>query len=733
MAGYTRQDVLDNISPTKVARAGDINSEFDALDAAFHGTTGHNHSGGTGQGARINLNGSVTGMLPNENLADMPVRTFKGRTVSAGEGAPQDILRLEVTPRDFGGVPGGVVNASAAVQAMFDYIKTANDAGNPVIGVIDGTYGLSSGVYIRGTGTIIRGLSRRVGGFKSLSPDGFVRVGDSRTFPVSNPGGVILKDLLFDANYIGDVCLWWSYRCNGPASEGCRFRGGVFAGLFVDLDVTQGHLVNPSFQLCGKTTAGVRDTIADAVFCLGNISILGGTVNGTSGVGIRAQGSANNPYGDISIIEELHVGFEIERFTSCYDEFILVESQRVAAPILGTVTGTFQRGETITGATSGATGEYWDTITTELGTQTMRMRNIVGTFQTESISGGTSSASTTITSITLGAQNQGGRGDIRVGGSTHYIENPGDYAGQDGTPISRNNGPAFTARGEKSLLSVEWFTKSMFRKIEWGFSAEHDAQIAITGGNDASAQADGVEPARFGLARTTSEGNGTAKIAVRHWPQVLKSVGNALTSGEEKTPYRSWSGLVSTGPRFGSPARLGVTTPNMKLIATPVDGSTAALPSVGTSSGGVLSAAGGRVTWTGDGIAVGGKGFNFQWTPPAAAVNRKLAVVMTASLEQVGAVFGGTDQLPSPRVQVESSSGTHIWPEMVSSTLSQDVPAPGAGNESEVFTCTVMFEPLDTTPVVISCSFSTRTEPSDDKIHVSSVDIFCVDDDTLGL
>jgi len=44
-----------------------LNSALDTFDATFHGSTGHDHSGGTGEGPKISLTGSVSGILPFAN------------------------------------------------------------------------------------------------------------------------------------------------------------------------------------------------------------------------------------------------------------------------------------------------------------------------------------------------------------------------------------------------------------------------------------------------------------------------------------------------------------------------------------------------------------------------------------------------------------------------------------------------------------------------------------------
>lgn len=66
MAGYTRQSAAD-IIPTAVVRAAPLNAEFDQLDSAFSGATGHTHDGTTGNGPKLPLTSAISGVLPIAN------------------------------------------------------------------------------------------------------------------------------------------------------------------------------------------------------------------------------------------------------------------------------------------------------------------------------------------------------------------------------------------------------------------------------------------------------------------------------------------------------------------------------------------------------------------------------------------------------------------------------------------------------------------------------------------
>lgn len=66
MTGYTRQSSAE-INPLEPIAAQPLTDEFDALQTAFGGISGHTHDGSTGSGPKINLTTSVSGVLPVAN------------------------------------------------------------------------------------------------------------------------------------------------------------------------------------------------------------------------------------------------------------------------------------------------------------------------------------------------------------------------------------------------------------------------------------------------------------------------------------------------------------------------------------------------------------------------------------------------------------------------------------------------------------------------------------------
>lgn len=66
MAGYTRQSAA-SMTTGSVMTAAIFNAEYNQLQAAFDASSGHNHDGSAGGGAKINLASSITGTLAIAN------------------------------------------------------------------------------------------------------------------------------------------------------------------------------------------------------------------------------------------------------------------------------------------------------------------------------------------------------------------------------------------------------------------------------------------------------------------------------------------------------------------------------------------------------------------------------------------------------------------------------------------------------------------------------------------
>lgn len=65
-AGYTRQSAAE-IQTGEIVEAAPLNAEFNQIQSAFSGTIGHSHDGTVGEGPKVSLTSSVTGVLPVAN------------------------------------------------------------------------------------------------------------------------------------------------------------------------------------------------------------------------------------------------------------------------------------------------------------------------------------------------------------------------------------------------------------------------------------------------------------------------------------------------------------------------------------------------------------------------------------------------------------------------------------------------------------------------------------------
>jgi hypothetical protein len=121
MAGYTRNDSLNNIADGNIINAADLDGEFDALVAAFHAATGHVHDGTAANGAPITKVGpaqdvvvSSSAVTPKTtNTMDLGSGTFQYKDLFIDGTANIDSLTL---------------TSGATVTAVLDEDNMASDS-----------------------------------------------------------------------------------------------------------------------------------------------------------------------------------------------------------------------------------------------------------------------------------------------------------------------------------------------------------------------------------------------------------------------------------------------------------------------------------------------------------------------------------------------------------------------------------------------------------------------------
>ena len=140
MAGYSRQDTLNNIANGNVIDADDFDAEYNALEGAFNATTGHAHDGTAGEGAPIVVTGPSQQFEYNANalqpaagqtsldigLTNLPFDNIFVNTVRAGANK-----RVTITDNEYD-VSSGNLHVDVAADILLDTdsgIVTLQDGG----------------------------------------------------------------------------------------------------------------------------------------------------------------------------------------------------------------------------------------------------------------------------------------------------------------------------------------------------------------------------------------------------------------------------------------------------------------------------------------------------------------------------------------------------------------------------------------------------------------------------
>ena len=118
MAGYTRQDLANNISNGNVIDADDLDNEFNAIDAAFNNSTGHTHDGTAENGSPITVLGPVQDIVATTTL----LRPKTTDTVSLGT----DTLRYKDLFLEGNADVDGTVNVEGAATLQDTLAVTSN-------------------------------------------------------------------------------------------------------------------------------------------------------------------------------------------------------------------------------------------------------------------------------------------------------------------------------------------------------------------------------------------------------------------------------------------------------------------------------------------------------------------------------------------------------------------------------------------------------------------------------
>mgnify|MGYP001351885841 CR=1 FL=1 len=128
MAGYTRQATA-NIVTGAVIDAADFNSEYNAIEAAFNGTTGHSHDGTAGNGPPIESMGPANDLVVTSSVVRPKTDDtydFGTSTIEWKDGFFDGTLRTDILTVDETSTFTGNVTASADLDVAGNLSVTGN-------------------------------------------------------------------------------------------------------------------------------------------------------------------------------------------------------------------------------------------------------------------------------------------------------------------------------------------------------------------------------------------------------------------------------------------------------------------------------------------------------------------------------------------------------------------------------------------------------------------------------
>lgn len=163
MAGYIRQDVTNNIADGNIINASDFDNEYNAIEAAFHASTGHTHDGTAAEGAPITKIGptqdvvaSASALTPKtDNTIDLGSSILEYKDLWIDGTANIDSLVADTADINAGTIDGVTIGGSSAGAGTFTTVNaTTVDTTNIEVTSLKAKDGTAAGSISNGTGIV---------------------------------------------------------------------------------------------------------------------------------------------------------------------------------------------------------------------------------------------------------------------------------------------------------------------------------------------------------------------------------------------------------------------------------------------------------------------------------------------------------------------------------------------------------------------------------------------------
>ena len=446
MAGYTRQSSATIIAGANVT-AAIFNAEFNQLQSAFNGTTGHGHTGGTGDGPKLLLTGaaSISGILPLDNGG-----TGYGTRIEAYDN-------FHVIGSDI--AVGSTVDLSTSDG---DYIEITGTGGTVTsFGTCDN--GVKRTLYFSGASNTITH-----NGTSLICPNGVnmtVKAGEQLVVRSLGSGNWIIELLMKNSSAaLGNLVL---------AADKLPYMSSTTAMSLADLTTFGRSLIDDTDAATARTTLGLG-TISTQDS--NNVSISGGAITGITDLAVADGGTGASTAANARTNLGLVIGTDVQAYDSGLAALAAFNTNGL---LVQTANNTFV-GRTLTGTANEITVTNGDGVS---GAPTLSLPSAL-TFTGKTVTGGTFSQPTIVlnqgTSPTPTAE-----GDIQwdtdddaivVGnGSTQKIFRPSSWELIEARAISgATQYAAFTNLSAYRMIRITGYMKPVSNNVAFYYSVSTD-------------------------------------------------------------------------------------------------------------------------------------------------------------------------------------------------------------------------------------------------------------------